>query len=348
MAGGPAKGVGNGGAGAGHTPPGTGVREPGSACRLPSAIPGLPLRPVLNRLQDLALSALNRLAADTASRVGGGIGVLGWWLGVRRRVANANIARCLGLRGPARARVMRRAYASMGAAFLEVWTIGGPAGPERAVRVLNPRWQALVQRRHPAAIFITPHLGNWDMGAHILTRHTREVAVYAKAQHNAGLDRRLNAIRAIAGLRVVLLKPGDRSGAVQALRCLRGGGILGMLADQKPHDGSPARFLGVPTRCHDGPAFFARKAGVPIVPGVSVRIRAGVCAVLMGRPRAVPADQAAGVQVTMDLMSAMIAAFPGQYFWQHRRFPEEAIDLPPRPAEPWRAAGLRLLTAARD
>lgn len=294
-------------------------------------------------LQDLALSALNRLASDTACRVGGGLGVLAWRLGVRRRIANQTITRCLGLRGRARALVMRRSYATMGANFLDVWTIGGPAGPETGAGTLNPGWMAASLRRYRNGVFVTPHIGNWDMGAYSLTRISAEVTVYAKAQHNQGLDKHLNAIRSRLGMRVLLLTPGEKTGAVKAIKVLRRGGILGILADQKPSEGIPSYFLGIATRCHEGPAFFARKVGVPIIPGLSVRVRAGVSLMLVGRPYEVTGDNATDVQRTMDLMSAMIAAFPGQFFWQHRRFPDEVVNLPPRAEEPWRSQGLRLL-----
>lgn len=302
---------------------------------------------MLDWLQNLLLSLLNRLAADTASRVGGGLGVLAWRLGIRRRVANANLTRCLGLTGAARARVMRRSYATMGASFLEVWTIGGPAGPEHAMRVLNPRWRDLILRRSGTGVFITPHLGCWDMGAYAMVQAAGGMTVYAKAQHNAGLDARLNQQRARAGMQIVLLKPGDRSGAVQAMRILRQGGILGMLADQKPSGGAPGTFLGVPTRCHEGPAFFARKASAPVIPGVAIRVRAGVTWTLVGRPVRLSGDHGADVQVVMDLMSAMIAAFPGQYFWQHRRFSEAQPGAATHPAGPWREQRLALIVRRR-
>lgn len=294
-------------------------------------------------LQDLALSALNHLASDTACRVGGGLGVLTWHLGIRRRTANQTITRCLGLRGRARAVVMRQSYATMGANFLDVWTIGGPAGPEKNALSINPLWMAAALRRHGNGVFVTPHIGNWDMGAYALAQTGIPVTVYAKAQHNQGLDLHLNKVRARMQVRVLLLTPGEKTGAVKAIRELRRGGILGILADQKPSEGVPASFLGIATRCHEGPAFFARKVGVPIIPGLSLRTRAGSSQMFIGRPFVVSGDNTADVQRTMDLMSAMIASFPGQFFWQHRRFPDEVVALSQRSEEPWRTQGLRLL-----
>ncbi len=281
-------------------------------------------------MQRLIFTLLNRMAADTACRVGAALGVLAWRIGVRRRVVADNLTASLGLRGAARARVARRAYASMGAQFLQVWTIDGPDGPERHLEVANHAWLTAVTRRHPSAIFLSAHLGDWDMAAVAMTRYVREVLVYAKAQHNPGMDAVLNEVRARAGLRVVLVQPKDKTGAVLALKALRRGAALGMMADQRPGEGTPAWFLNRPAWCYDGPAFFARKAGVPIVPGLAIRCRAGVSRVYVGRPFWATGDAAVDVQRCVDAMSHLILAHPGQYFWHHRRFAGTPPVMPPR------------------
>ena len=107
---------------------------------------------MLTRLLVLPLlRALSGLAVDTASRLGGMLGVLVFHLGVRRRVASDLVARTLGLRGGRRRAVVRRSYASMGASFTEPWTIGGVDGGERHLATGNPAWLAQVLRRTRAA-----------------------------------------------------------------------------------------------------------------------------------------------------------------------------------------------------
>jgi len=279
-------------------------------------------------MQRLLFRLLNRLAADTACRLGGSLGVLAWRLGLRRRVVNEQLTTCLGLSGTARARVARQSYISIGANFLQVWTNGGVDGPERHVEVLNPGWIRRQVARHPSAVFLTAHLGDWEMGAHALTRFVSEVLVYAKAQHNPVLDGLLNERRAATGLQVVLVRPNDHSGAVRAMKALRRGAALGIMADQRPSGGTAARFLNRMAWCFDGPAFFARKAGVPIIPGFAVRRRAGVSTLFVGRPFSSSGDHAADVQRCMDEITRMVTRFPGQYFWHHRRFAG------PQPEEP--------------
>lgn len=284
---------------------------------------------------------LGSLAADTACRVGGGLGVLAWRLGVRRRLVTRQLDACLGLQGRARARVARRAYATIGATFLELWTVGGPDGPERHLECWTAGWQRRLHRQG-GCIYVTPHLGAWDLGAHGLVRAAGRLLVYAKAQHSAAIDAITNQQRERLGYQVLLARHGDRTAALAALRALRAGASLGLMADQKPADEEavPARFLGHHVACHRGPGVLARAARVQVVPGLCVRRRAGVNVLIVGRPLQ-PRDEAATIQAVMDRYSAMIAAVPGQYFWHHRRFPAAT----PRSADDdpaWRA-GIRLL-----
>jgi KDO2-lipid IV(A) lauroyltransferase len=232
----------------------------------------------------------------------------------------------------------------MGATFLELWTVGGPAGPERSLRVLVPRWMESLHRRHRAVIYVTPHLGCWDVGAHGLVRYSRKLLVYAKAQHSAEVDRLTNLQRERMGYRVLMARHGDRTAAVTAMRSLRDGDALGLMADQKPADeeSEPAFYLGLPTNCHRGPSFFAQRAGAVVVPGFCLRVRAGESVLFVGRPLA-PRAGLDLTQTVMDWYSAMVSAFPGQYFWHHKRFNGKPPELAARTTEPWRERGLRLL-----
>jgi KDO2-lipid IV(A) lauroyltransferase len=300
---------------------------------------------LLNRLVVLPFLRLcNQLAADTACRAGAGLGIIAWHLGVRRRVAQQMISETLGLRGPQRRAALKRSYATMGANFLELLTVGGPDGPERHQRYADPAWVAHLYRRHRGCVFVTPHLGNWDMGASCHRRFAPRFVAYAKAQHNAEVDAYINALRQRAGIEVLLAMRGERKSALVAMRAIRDGVPLGLMADQRPwaEHGVPGYFLGIPTPCLPGSGFFAERCQVPLIPGCGIRIRAGVTMLFVGRPVLPCGDETQTMQAGLDRLSAMIAAFPGQYFWQHNRF-RTRLDLPPRAQEPWRIHGFRLL-----
>lgn len=290
------------------------------------------------------LRSLRLLAADTASRLGGSLGVAAFHLGVRRKVASRNVGIALGLTGTARRDVVRTSFASMGASFIELWTIGGVDGIERHLRVFAPTWLSAVLRRNPGCVFVTPHIGNWDIAGFAIAREAPQLLVYAKAQHNPTIDAAANTQRAGLGIGLLFAHHGDRTAAVKALRAVKAGAPLGLLADQGPSDreGVRAVFMGVTTYCHGGPGFFAKRAGVPIIPGFCLRTCAGEFAFMIGRPLANTAgDEPAMVQASMDLIAAMIARFPRQYFWQHRRFKND-LGRGERAVEPWKIHGLSL------
>ena len=285
------------------------------------------------------LSFLQLLAADTASRLGGALGVLAWRIGIRRRLVNETLQRTLGLGGPARARVSRRAYATMGANFIEIWTAGGVDGIERHAHAANPTWMRLVQARHPGLVIAASHIGSWDGAVMAIRPHLTRLVVYAKAQHNPVMDELLNQRRSVAGTEILLTRQGDRTGAVTVLKILRdGGGAVGLLTDQRPRreEATAATFLGIPAWCHPGPAFFAQRARAWVVPAFALRVRAGETRAYMLRPFDVGglAPDAASQRI-MDALSAVIAAFPGQYFWHHRRFGEAPAQCPTA-APQWR------------
>ena len=284
----------------------------------------------------MLLGYARSIASDTACRCGGALGVAAWRLGVRRRLVSRTIGETIGISGRARALIARQAYATIGANFLEIWTAGGVDGIEHHALPANPAWMRLVQARHPGIVLATLHLGSWD-GAVIGGRSCfTRVLAYAKAQHSPGVDEALNHCREVTGAEVLLTRQGDRTGAVTVLKALRTGGAVGLLADQRPRksEGTPARFLGQATWCHPGPAFFAQRSKVWLVPAFALRVRADLTRVYVLRPFSVEGmDPEAATQRVMDTLSALIAAFPGQYFWHHRRFgaePEACPEADPR------------------
>ncbi len=304
--------------------------------------PSFPAR-LLGRMQLAALGALRYLASDTACRLGGALGVLAWRLGIRRRLVAENLHRALRLTGPARALAARRAYATVGANFVETWTAGGVDGIEHHAVPANPQWmrrcQAKAMAAHGGLVLATLHLGSWDGCLIGGKRVFGRVVAYAKHQHNAAVDAALNRCREVTGAEILLARHADRTAAVTALRAVRAGASVGLLADQKPRseEGAPARFLGLPVFVHPGPAFFVRKGPALVVPAFALRVRSGLTRVYVLRDEDLAGlAMPAATQRVMDLLSALIAAHPDQYFWHHRRFHDVPPDLLPTDHGQWR------------
>ena len=294
------------------------------------------------------LRALQSLTSPTATRFGAWMGVIAFHLGIRRQLVRETLGLTLHWSGPQRTRIARQAYATMGANFIEIWTAGGSDGIERHVEMANPRWTRALQAKYPGMVMATAHLGSWD-AALIGSRNCFiRVLAYAKAQHNAMVDKRLNECRQISGAEILLTRQGDRTGAVTVIRALRSGGVVGLLGDQRPRqeEADAGIFLGQAAWCHPGAAFFAQRAGVVVVPAFALRVRSGLTRIYVLRPFTVAGlTPAAATQRVMDALSACIAAFPGQYFWHHRRFKSVPETVTVRADPGWRS-GLSFLRRA--
>ncbi|TVR15743.1 MAG: hypothetical protein EA401_02315 [Planctomycetota bacterium] len=310
----------------------------------------------------MSLTVLSRILAacapDTVDRWAGMLGSVAFHLGIRRRVVQENLRIVFdGTVHASRRRDMgRRSYCSIAASLLAVVHWGRRGGAKHVVQVMCPAYMQMLAQRYPAVVLLASHMGVWDLAAATVTRYW-PLQAYATPQHNPDADAWINAQREALGIRVLLAKHGDRKGALRALRGLRSGVSLGLLADQGPRraHGQGGWFLGQAVSCHVGPGFFASRAQVPVVAGVCVRYRAGQYRLYMARPLFPAGDQSEQLnQACLDLVSALVQALPGQYFWHHRRF-KYRMPAPPRPYQPWRQWGLgiwaqpqRLLTDSSE
>lgn len=268
--------------------------------------------------------SLARLQPDTAARIGAAAGLLLWWLGLRRRTVSDNLLQALGLKGTARRRIARQAYATMGANIVELWCC--PRALRAKLRCLNPHWLARLQANHGGSlVLVGSHLGQWDLAVMPLAEMDAcgRLAVPAKPLGWRALDCALTAQRSALGMDVIELPKGEKRGLLRMLARLRERRCIGLLADLAPRrsQGWPVHFLGVPTFAHPGPVQLAERTGAALVPLVCVRRSATQTVVCYGRP--IPLAGRSPQQALQDLndwMSAAITRYPGQYLWHHRHF----------------------------
>jgi len=166
------------------------------------------------------------------------------------------------------------------------------------------------------AILVTAHFGNWDAGrAALLAQGFRVGGVYQPFP-----DPWLNAryIAAIGEVGQPLFSTG-RDGVAGMIRFLRGGGVIGILADLDRPQGVLLDFLGKPTRTVLSMAEMALKYDAVLIPIYGIRQPDGLSfRVLLDAP--IPHGSAHGMtQAINDSLSAQIAAHPEQWVWWHNR-----------------------------
>lgn len=176
--------------------------------------------------------------------------------------------------------------------------------------------------RGKGLIVVTPHFGNWDLGAAATATCTGEVHAVADQFGPTAVDSLVRAARERLGVKVI---PTGSTSARAALRVLRQGGILCLAADiDTEGSGVAVSFLGRQVYLPAGPATLALRTGASLVPGYLRRLPKGGHEARMLEPITMPAESGEGSPVR-ELTQRMAAAFeevirtdPGQWFAFHR------------------------------
>lgn len=169
-------------------------------------------------------------------------------------------------------------------------------------------------------IFLTPHLGCFEIIAQAIASRTALTALYRPPKKQA-LQPLLEQARARDGLS---LAPANLSGVRTLLKTLKGGGAIGLLPDQVPGAGEGvwARFFGQPAYTMTLPAKLQQLSGAPLVLSYAERLPHGrgfaIRFVRFAQPLAGTATEQA--EMINTAMESLIARCPAQYFWSYNRY----------------------------
>lgn len=263
-------------------------------------------------------------------------------LPLRRGVVRSNLAIAFGATHTRdeRRRIERAAYRNLGmlgAEWLGLWQ-RNPAWIEKRIQEVEGQEHVdALEKTSTRFVVITGHFGNWEMlGAFYGLR--RNLSVVAKPLHNRLLNEELLATRRRYGMEILSTdSPGIAAEITQAVR---NGRIVCFLGDQDARrSGIFSPFFGRPASTFSGPAMFAIRLGIPILPSFLLRLGPGRHRVIIRPPieppRGLPLREAIA-RMTHEHVRAledMIRQVPSQYFWFHRRWktqpPREADSPPP-------------------
>lgn len=165
-------------------------------------------------------------------------------------------------------------------------------------------------------LFVSPHLGNFELGGRYLAAQGLPVAGFAEVPRDRWLRRVYQRLRAAAGVTIFAL--GDDARA--ATRHLKRGGLLALFADRAIGTRSHVvRFCDGQRPLPAGPAVLARLTGAAVVPSCLARTPAGPRRYrwVIEPPLALDlmrADEAAATQVIADHLSTLVRRYPDQWF----------------------------------
>lgn len=234
----------------------------------------------------------------------------------------------------ARAEIAKQAWESVGRTAGELPHLPKihPYNGDR-VEVVGAERLDAIEASDKGAVFISGHFANWEVMAAVICRRPVDCLVTYRALNNPYIDKRLNKVRHDYGIGVLAPKG---LGTREMMRALGKGRCVALMNDQKFNEGLAIPFFQHDAMTAQGPSRLALKYDVPIVPMSTRRTGPARFVVTVHEPilpektSDAAADLKACVQRITDFIEAEVRANPGQWFWQHRRWPKEA----------WREAGI--------
>ncbi len=298
-------------------------------------------RSVRSALVRLAIRILSFLPLGPALSLGAFVGRLAHRLAAKtRRLALASLETAFPEKTAVeRAAIARAMFVHLGRAALELAAIRSyDAELERYVEIADPALLREVMARGRGMVFVTGHVGNWELLARRIARAGVPNAVIAKA----GGDPKLNALaerfRAEGG--VTTLWREDPSTGRAILRTFKQGRALGILIDQDTSvQGVFVPFFGRLAYTPRAAADLAIRFGAPVVVGTIHRrpdVRGHVLDLVEIRYDPAPADkEAEAIRLTAACSAALEAAIrrhPDEWVWMHERWktrPEDEVIAAP-------------------
>lgn len=163
---------------------------------------------------------------------------------------------------------MERAMALYARYWYETFRL--PSRPvEEILASIETEGEELIQKsleRGKGVILALPHLGNWDVAGCYISHKYSPVLAVAEYLRPAAAFEHWKHIRERLGMRIVPLD-GTSAPVREAIKHLRGGGIVALVADRLIGTGGvEVEFFGEVTRVPAGPATLARRTGADLMP----------------------------------------------------------------------------------
>jgi KDO2-lipid IV(A) lauroyltransferase len=285
--------------------------------------------------------ALRGVGVRGASAVGARLGGLGFFpLKIRRAVAEEQIAKAFPERSAIEVGdIARASYEHLGRTAMETAILSSRSRDEviglfERVDGWNIVEESLARGR--GLIFVTGHVGNWEIGGAYLAARGVPMSVVARHMANPLVDRYLTRARERLGFDVIH----DEVAVRRVPRAIRANRAVAFLVDQAAIGlaSTWVPFFGRLAKTPRGPAVFALRLDAPVVFGGASRLANGRFAftfeaVDVPKTGKLDDDIDAIVGAYTRILESYVRKHPEQYLWQHRRWkhlppPERRVSAP--------------------
>ena len=166
-------------------------------------------------------------------------------------------------------------------------------------------------------IFITAHLGNYDVVRGGLAREGRQMAAIYRPMRNKAFN--AHYVSAISKIAEPVFPIGT-TGMKGVIRHLKSGGSVGILGDVTRSQAPVLSFFGRPTKTPVSAAEWALKYDALLIPVFGLRKPDGVNFEIRVEEPIPPGAPEEMLQVFNDRLEALIRSDPGQWFWIQGRW----------------------------
>lgn len=226
----------------------------------------------------------------------------------RRRIVTANLLPlCGGDPGAART-AARRLFRQFGRKLADLLRFEAGAPVAGRFVSLND-WQRFeaARQRGRGLLLLTPHLGNWEIGAPLLVSRGVPLLVVTQAEPEEDLTEVRRRARARWGVETLVIGR-DAFAFLEIIKRLEAGATVAMLVDRPPGpSGVEIRFCGRPFLASLAPAELARASGCALLGVYIVARDAGYAAHVLPEfeyDRAALGQRAARVALTARILAA--------------------------------------------
>ena len=178
--------------------------------------------------------------------------------------------------------------------------------------------------RGKGVVFVTAHVGNWELMARALARYGFPINTIGKRSYDPRFTRLMQRFRDEGAVRTIWR--GDAKTGIKMLSVLRRGEIMGLLIDQDTKvPGTFVPFFGRLAFTPTAAALVARKTHAPMVAAFNHRRPDGGYRIVVQQVLASEIeDENQAIEADTKELTARIEAhirqYPAEWVWMHRRW----------------------------
>lgn len=230
--------------------------------------------------------------------------------------------------------LLRAAVAEGGRQAMEaVWVLVRPQDQvlKQVCRVSGEEYLRAAQAAGRGVLFLTPHLGCFEITAQYLAVHHGSVLALYRKPKRSSLGQLIQTGRQRGNMAIA---PADMSGVRQLLKALRQRRMVGILPDQAPGvgEGVWAPFFGKPAWTMTLAARLSEVPGTEVLTVVGERLPGGQGWFVRMAPMVelLEGDTVTRAQIINREMERLILSCPAQYLWSYNRYkvPEGVVQPP--------------------